>query len=358
MKPAACQLLMLWVAGLCLVALGLVGDGTASDHLPGFSSGTGTLLDADFLDDLEKGETSTDVVNWNEPTNAISSANRETEVETTRGVLCQSLFGDVDEGWRPLSCGDFFRVGWDEAWAKAPTGSGGALRQGWVNAIDGLFYRTNFAFFSCAFDDHKNGNSFLGDYSIFLPVNRRCQFRLDVPFLSANRSPQGGDYQASFGDVVVSPRFLLSESRDFTQVIAVPIRTPTGSTTTGNGETIFSPQYECWYGGLPEGWAIRGTTGLSIPANNVGGRTRIRYNMAIGKYWQSISPYFVTDLSLNCYSTLDRRGPDYTFVSVTPGARTRLAPELFLLGGIETPLTGPKSANFSWAPIIVVVKNF
>lgn len=296
---------------------------------------------------------------------AAASAERASGARTKpnrRGLLRQSWFGDIDEGWRPLACSDFFRTGWNEAWGKPPKGSGGALRQGWVNAIDGLFYRTNFVFFSVPNDYHQNGNAYFGDYSIFLPVSRRFQFRITAPFLSARRAPQGGDYQVSFGDLAVTPRFLLSENEDLTQVVSVVARTPTGPTTTGNGETIVTPQYEFWYGGIPNGWAIRGTTGLATPMNDQGGRTQIQYNFAIGKYWRELDSgelgSFVTDVALKCYTTLDDRGPDYTYVSVTPGARAKIGHELYLLGGIEVPLTGPKTSSYSWAPIVVIVRNF
>ena len=56
----------------------------------------------------------------------------------------ESLFGDPyshPERWQPLSLGTFFTEGWDEAWISPPKGGGGAPRQSWLNAFNGVFYR-------------------------------------------------------------------------------------------------------------------------------------------------------------------------------------------------------------------------
>lgn len=59
------------------------------------------------------------------------------------GVVGSSLAGDVYDAsrWRELGLGTFFSEGWDEAWASGPNGDGGAPRQGWLNAQDGVFYQ-------------------------------------------------------------------------------------------------------------------------------------------------------------------------------------------------------------------------
>jgi len=58
-------------------------------------------------------------------------------------VVWESLAGDVYEPgrWRPLGWRTLFLEGWDEPWASPPNGEGGAPRQGWLNAYDGVFYR-------------------------------------------------------------------------------------------------------------------------------------------------------------------------------------------------------------------------
>ena len=60
-------------------------------------------------------------------------------------VILDSIFGKPDPNtWRPLSLGTLFSEGWNEAWVPSPSGSGGAPRQGWINAADGNLYRLNF----------------------------------------------------------------------------------------------------------------------------------------------------------------------------------------------------------------------
>ena len=64
---------------------------------------------------------------------------------------------------------------------------------------------------------------------LYLPLNSRFQFRFDIPFVTSSR---GGSrptyYQANFGDFQVTPRFILSETRDVTQLSNdATIRIPT-----------------------------------------------------------------------------------------------------------------------------------
>ena len=59
-------------------------------------------------------------------------------------VAVESITGDVygnPERWQALSYGDFFSKGWNRSWVSPPNGGGGAPRQGWLNAQEGVFYR-------------------------------------------------------------------------------------------------------------------------------------------------------------------------------------------------------------------------
>lgn len=201
-------------------------------------------------------------------------------------LIRESMFANRDDLWRPLPLRTFFSEGWNEPWSRNPRSSTGAPRQGWINAFDGIFYRLYFVSFSYFNDFEKNGSGYIGEYFLFAPISRRFQLRFDVPFIVSNRGGQGNHYHGNFGDFAVTPRFLLSESQDFSQVFQFMIRTPTGSTENGNGQTTLSPQYEFWYGGLPGGGVIRGGTGLTVPTSGRGGsRTLYNYNLAVGKYW-------------------------------------------------------------------------
>ena len=135
--------------------------------------------------------------------------------------------------WRPLSLSSFFSEGWLEPWASAPAGQNGLTpRHGWLGAFDGVFYRLWLATFTYSNDINTpfGGNRYVGDYSIFLPLSRRFEVLVDIPFVASNRTsdpPHG--YTSNFGDLTVTPRFLLSESAATSQVFALAVRTPTGS---------------------------------------------------------------------------------------------------------------------------------
>jgi hypothetical protein len=65
---------------------------------------------------------------------------------------------------------------------------------------------------------------------------------------------------------------------------------------------------------------------------------------------------FVTFLSLNGFTTLDDRGPTYSYLSVMPGFRFHLGNDYFFVAGVEVPMTGPKNQSFTWAPTFWLTK--
>jgi hypothetical protein len=68
-------------------------------------------------------------------------------------VILQSIFGKPDaDSWRPMPISTFFSEGWLEPWVPSPNGSGGAPRQGWINAADGNIYRLWFFTFAEGFN--------------------------------------------------------------------------------------------------------------------------------------------------------------------------------------------------------------
>ena len=78
-------------------------------------------------------------------------------------TITESLCGQPDPNtWRPLPCSTFFSEGWNEAWVPSPNGSGGAPRQGWINAQDGNLYRLWFFTFAQGFNNAPQGNAYLG----------------------------------------------------------------------------------------------------------------------------------------------------------------------------------------------------
>jgi hypothetical protein len=167
------------------------------------------------------------------------------------GMVHESMWGNQSDLWRPLPLSTFFSDGWAQPWYTYPRSSTGAPRQAWINAADGVFYRLWFAQFSYANNFQQNGNAYNGTYAIFTPISQRFQFLFDVPFIESNKGGLNNTYHGNFGDFAVSPRFLLSETQDFSQVVECVVRTPTGNTANGNGQTTLTPEYEFWYGGDP-----------------------------------------------------------------------------------------------------------
>ena len=112
----------------------------------------------------------------------------------------ESLTGDVyadPSRWRPLSLGTFFSEGWNEAWVSPPAGGGGAPRQGWINAADGVFYRLAVATFGYKNGSTGNGDVYNGAATLYAPLSRRLELQFDLPFcsLSARNARQPQPYQ-------------------------------------------------------------------------------------------------------------------------------------------------------------------
>ena len=107
-------------------------------------------------------------------------------------TITESLCGKPDPNtWRPLYCSTFFSEGWNEAWVPSPNGSGGAPRQGWINAMDGNLYRLWFFTFAQAFNSAPKGNAYLGSYTLLAPLNRRMELIINVPFIIRNNADSG-----------------------------------------------------------------------------------------------------------------------------------------------------------------------
>jgi hypothetical protein len=266
-------------------------------------------------------------------------------------VLKESLVGDVysdPSKWQELSYSDLFSKGWDKPWASPPNGSGGAPRQGWLNANDGVFYRLGIATFGWTHGTLGSGIGGIDDYSgtltMFTPLNQRFEIQTDIPMVStAHGIPGGGD--TNFGDFLITPKIILSESKDVTQSFGITFRTPTGNNSNGNNVAAVNPNYQFWANPW-KGLVVRGGTGFYIPySNNTFGSSRSTYNanLAVGYYFtpHTFTPIgdMVWYLSANLSKTIDNRGPDQTFVSLTPGFRTHVGCNWYLLGAVEVPVT-------------------
>lgn len=272
-------------------------------------------------------------------------------------AILESLTGDVyadPSRWREMPLSTFFCEGWNEAWVSPPAGRGGAPRQGWLNAYDGVFYRLGIATYGYASDYLENGHQNTGLLQFYLPFNRRFEFRMDIPFVASNRGVDGNSYETEFGDFVIAPRFLLSETQDVTQSLTINFRTPTGDTYNVNGVAAITPTYEFWANWW-KGLVLRGGVGLFAPyggqsLNEVGARTAFTANVAAGYY---LTPHNFTPigdlvlyLSTNLNQTIDNRGPSRFLLTLTPGFRTHLGRNWYLLGAVEVPTTNPEPFDY------------
>ncbi len=185
-------------------------------------------------------------------------------------TIAESLFGHPPaNSWRPLPLSTFFSEGWNEAWVPSPNGSGGAPRQGWINAMDGNLYRLSFVSFGQAFNSPPKGNAYFGSYTILAPLNRRLELIVNVPFvvrnnvvsglpiLSPNNSMPPTSSHSGFGDMSFTPRFLLHETKDFSLTTELAVVTPTGNPPIAGKTTTLVPAFGFWTnpGG---GWVVRG----------------------------------------------------------------------------------------------------
>jgi hypothetical protein len=272
-------------------------------------------------------------------------------------TILDSLFGDVyAEGrWRPLTLRSFFTEGWNESWGSGPAGQSGLTpRHGWLGAFDGVFFRLWITTFTYTnnLNTSYHGNRYAGSYEIYLPFSRRFDLAMIVPFIVANGTPPPGHrYTSEFGDLTVTARFMLSETKATTQIFAVDVRTPTGTLATGNGVLSIAPGYQFWTN--PGGaWVVRGGSNFSVPMNappnaahtSYPGHTSYNGDLAIGRYF---TPHDVPfgDLVLYAASNwsfpLDGTTKTNSYFGIGPGTRFHIGNNFFLLHYWEFPLIGP-----------------
>jgi len=265
-------------------------------------------------------------------------------------AAAESLTGDVyanPERWKSLSIYTLFTEGWNEPWVSPPTGEGYAPRQGWINASDGVFYRLGIGTFGYANGSERLGDRYTGGATLYAPLSRRLEVQFDVPFADSY------DGHTDFGDLQITPRIILSETKAVTESFNLSIRIPTGDKDQGNRSGVITPNYQFWANWW-KGLVLRGGLGMAIPFHNqsdTGARTSITGNFAAGYYFteHDAAPFgdFVTYLAANVSQAVDDRDDSKTTsLSLTPGFRTHLGKNWYLLGGVEIPTTKPKAYDY------------
>ena len=171
-------------------------------------------------------------------------------------AVTESVTGDVysDEAaarWQDLSYSNLFSKGWDKPWSSPPNGGGGAPRQGWLNAYDGVFYRLSIATFGWQ-HGINGGDGYNNNLISYTPLNQRLEIQTDIPIMTSTPGASGNGSETNFGDFTITPRIMLSESRNVTQTFNLTFRTPTGDVFNGNHVASIGPQYQV-LGQLMEG---------------------------------------------------------------------------------------------------------
>jgi Putative MetA-pathway of phenol degradation len=284
-------------------------------------------------------------------------------------TMIESLFGEAStSNWTPLYLSDLFTQGWNQPFVFSPPSDSGALRQEWLNASNGVFYRQWTLDYNYRSAVPPRGNADIGTWGIFAPLSRRLELYITVPFVDyrvvADPAPASGpaspinrsaaasstsSYKATFGDVTFTPQVLLHETQNTSIMSLLAIETPTGSTAAGNGNTSLGPQIQFWQG-LPNRWVIRGGAGPTIPLTPTGLRTTFDTNLTIGRFLTLDEVRYFKELTVwlavNNAATTDNRGPAGDTLTILPGMRVRVAANTFLLYGVEIPLVAPRDEAF------------
>ena len=243
-----------------------------------------------------------------------------------------------------------------------------APRQGWVNAFGGSFFRA--WFFAFAYDQGINqriGNGYVGQYEIFIPMNRRYEFEIRYNFIVSNKGGLSHTYHGNTGDTGFISRFQLSESRDFGQTFHLGVFAPTGRGENGNGVASIQPYYQFWWN-FHDKWAMRGETGVTVPTNHsaTSGYTQYHDLLAIGRYFpgskDSLFQQWWFYLVATQNSTIAGTPRHETNVTLLPGMRCKI-PELklgtglwYFFASVNVPVTGPGS--FSYQPIFAILYDY
>jgi hypothetical protein len=271
------------------------------------------------------------------------------------GTIGESIFGQPDpDTWRPLPFSSLFSEGWNEAWVPSPNGSGGAPRQGWINAADGNMYRLWFFTFAQAFNQGPKSNAYLGAYTLYTPLSRRLLLITNIPFVVTNNAASGlpiisptglstptSRPQTSFGDMSFTPRVLLHETKDFSLTTEMAVLVPTGRQPL-EGKTALVPNVSFW-NNFAGRWVIRGGVGDLIPLGGGGFNTLIS-QLAIGQTLTDHDVPLFGDFTWYVSAVADTtlvRG-QHTGVTLTPGMRSHVGNDWYFLAGLPTPVTSQR----------------
>jgi hypothetical protein len=273
-------------------------------------------------------------------------------VQGILGTITESIFGQPDpDDWHPLPLSTLFSEGWNEAWVPSPSGSGGAPRQGWINAADANMYRLWFFTFSQTFNQGPKGNGYLGGYTLLTPLSRRLLLTTNIPFVLRNSassglpivSPSGLTVpttkdHTTFGDISFTPRVLLHETKDWSLTAEVVALIPTGNQPLA-GKTALTPAFAFW-NNFAGRWVIRGRIGDYIPLGG-GASDALINELAIGQTLTDHDVPLFGDFTWYVSTVVNTplRDGQRTSATLTPGIRTHLGRNWYFLAGLPAPVT-------------------
>jgi hypothetical protein len=257
-------------------------------------------------------------------------------------VIWQSIVGSGQQRpWTPLPIDTLLTEGWDEPWLSPPSGSGGAPRQGWVNAADGHFNRNFILDYVTTKHVVDGQDGQLGVFQFQSPLSRRLWISVDVPLVSILQTADGVPGKTSFGDLNLFPKVMLHETQDLSISAGLGVRFGTGDLATGSGQTRIFPQWQLWRD-IGGGFVARGGLGVDVATNETMPPSALVSQAALGRF---ITPHNAAPLGDLAWSLAfvmrNNLGDPHTFVSLTPGIRTHLGHNIFFLAGYEIPLAGP-----------------
>lgn len=251
------------------------------------------------------------------------------------------------EDWQKLDLKSFGQE-LTAPWVPVPNGSSGAPRQGWLATADGFFTREIHLAYDYTRSDAPDRHQALARFHY--PVSRRLWLGVEAPFY------QNSAGRGDFGDVTVTTQLMLAESRNLSVNAGVGWRLPTGATRAGNNRFIPTPQLNLW-SDVGSGFSVRGRIGREIADRGQG--DGLVMNAAIG---QTVTPHDATpfgDLTWyvagNWREPISGGGP--AVASVTPGMRTHLTGNLFLLAGVEFAVAN-RAETFRERYIVQLVQGF
>ncbi len=250
------------------------------------------------------------------------------------------------EEWSTLDINNFGSE-LTEKWIPVPNGDSGAPRQGWLATADGFFTRE--VHLAANYTESAGPDAWGVLARFHYPFSRRIWAGLEVPFY------QDSGTSSNFGDITLTTQVMLAESRNLSINAGVGWRLPTGSIRQGNKVFAAQPQLNFW-SDVGHGVSLRGRIAYEFADRNT--PDSFVLNGAIG---QTITPHSKAPFGdLTWYVAGNWREPTNgrgnSFVSITPGMRTHLGGNLFLLGGVEFPVTNNRP--FRERYILQLVQGF